>query len=67
MKVEINENKYALDIQLTPETVEEVSMLARFAMNAKAQKPSIYMSFYSKPYFIVHMSKRTERSKEYIH
>lgn len=45
MKIEFNEYKFGASVHLTPETPAEVAQLARFANNAKAEKPSISLSF----------------------
>ena len=50
MITEISESEYGLNIEIKPETVEEVAMLLRYAKNAKAEKPDVSFSFYTKPY-----------------
>ena len=63
MKVKFFEHDHAGEIQLTPETVEEVTALARFAKNAKAEKPSIYFSFSKEPYLNLYM-KKIDKTKQ---
>lgn len=63
MKFEYNENEYGLDITLTPENPKEVSQLARFTKNAKAEKPSLYMAFSDNPYMNVHMKKVAKQNQ----
>jgi hypothetical protein len=60
MKIEFQEAKWGIDIQLTPETPEETSQLARFALNAKAEKASIYLSFSGAPVCYISMMKVKE-------
>jgi len=64
MKLEVFENKFGLDIQLIPETVEEVSQLVRFALNANAEKPSVYMSFSANPNLSIWLRKRKEKAQK---
>ena len=49
MKVTFFENNYGTSFELTPETVEEVSALARIAKNSKAEKPVISFYFSGAP------------------
>ena len=58
MKLECTEMDHALYVELIPETPEEVSILARYAMNANAEKPGVYMSVYGKPYLSITLNKR---------
>lgn len=41
MKVTFWEGVYGAEISLTPETVEEMSALARMTINARSEKPEI--------------------------
>lgn len=63
MKVEVFENKFGLDIQMSPETMEEVSMLTRYALNANSEKPNVYMSFSSNPNLSIWLKKRKEKAQ----
>jgi hypothetical protein len=45
MIISYNENKWGMDINMTPETPKEVAELLRISKNAKAEKPTIYFSF----------------------
>ncbi len=64
MKVEIQETQYGLDINLTPENLQEVSQLFRFTNNMKKEKPSVYMTFSdSQTKCYINMSK-VNRSKQ---
>lgn len=49
MKIEFFENDQGMDLQFTPETVDEVATLARIANNTKSEKPSIHFYFAGKP------------------
>lgn len=61
MKVEIYEGPNGLNVNLTPETVEETAKLLRYANNARAEKPSVYFSFSSdKPYLDIWLTKVKE-------
>lgn len=48
MKVQFFEGKFGSNIDLTPETIEEASALARMTINAKAVKPQINHYFSEK-------------------
>jgi hypothetical protein len=58
MKTEFNESDYGLEIDITPETVEEVAMLFRFAKNANSQKPDVWMNFEKKVHCSLWLHKR---------
>lgn len=60
MKTEINEEKYGLNITITPETVAEMASLLRFSINANSDKPEVYMSFRNNPYCNIWLKKRAE-------
>ncbi len=47
MKFEYAEREGMFELCITPETPKEVSELLRFSNNAKAQKPSVFLSFSS--------------------
>lgn len=65
MKTTITENQYGLEINLQPETLQEVSQLARFAKNGKAEKPSVYLSFSgNNPYMSVWMRKINTKKQD---
>lgn len=49
MKVTFFENEFGSSFDLQPETVEEVSALARMAKNSKAEKPDIAFYFSGSP------------------
>ena len=45
MKITFFENKGGMDIQLIPESLEEVSSLARVGLNVKSEKPDVRVYF----------------------
>jgi len=47
MITHFNEHDSAMEIDIYPETKEEVAMLFRFINNAKSEKPSLNLSFRS--------------------
>jgi hypothetical protein len=58
MKTEIAERAFGLELNITPETLEETSLLFRFANNVKAEKPDVFLSFSSaKPWCSVVLKK----------
>lgn len=57
MKIKFQESENSINITLEPETTQEFSQLLRFVRNAKAQKPSISLSFNNEPYCNIHMRK----------
>lgn len=57
MKIKFNESDHSISITMEPETTQEFSQLLRFTRNAKAQKPSIFISFSNEPYCNIHMRK----------
>ncbi len=57
MKTEIDENEYGMWLTFHPETVEDASMLLRFANNAKLQKPGVFLAFRDKIWLEVSMLK----------
>lgn len=60
MKIEFIENKWGVRIELRPETIDEAGQLLRFVKNAKAEKPSLYLSFSGSPVCRLSMSKIKE-------
>lgn len=58
MKTEIIDSDYGLFISLTPETMEEVSKLARYALNANSDKPYVSMYFDGDPRLSIALYKR---------
>ena len=59
MKLEYQEGKYGLEINLKPETPKEAAQLLRFANNAKAEKPDIWFNFSSdEPNLQITMNKK---------
>jgi hypothetical protein len=58
MKVKVRESENGLSIEMTPESVPELSQLARFVRNAKKQPPSVHLYFNSdEPIATVFMRK----------
>lgn len=45
MKFEFTEREWGIELTMIPETLKEVSQLSRYARNASAKKPDIYLSF----------------------
>lgn len=45
MKLIINESEYGTNIELKPETVEEMGQLLRMAKSSKKEKPGITVCF----------------------
>jgi hypothetical protein len=45
MKMQFFENKFGMEVHFIPETMEEVSSLARVGLNVKAEKPSVRVYF----------------------
>lgn len=45
MKIEFFENDHGLNFSMYPESVEELAQLMRFAKNAKAEKPNVFLTF----------------------
>jgi hypothetical protein len=61
MKIDFSEWTEGADINLIPETVEEMAALARLSKNALAVKPEIYLSFRNdKPYCSIYLKKQKE-------
>lgn len=58
MITKINEGDYGLDIELTPETVEETAMLLRYSQNCNSEKPQVYFSFRKLPYLSIWLKKK---------
>jgi len=58
MKTEIHENQFGFYIESKPETVEEVAMLARYALNCNSEKPTVYMSFSGTPSMNIALKKK---------
>lgn len=59
MKFQYNEREGYLEMLLTPENPKETAQLLRFSNNAKAQKPSVFLSFSSdEPWCSITMAKR---------
>jgi hypothetical protein len=50
MKIEIDENKFGMNITLTPENLQEMAQLLRASKNAAAVKPDIYTTLSDQPY-----------------
>jgi hypothetical protein len=48
----------ALEFVIEPETVEEMTILARYAANASADKPLVRFSFRGEPYLYMFLKKR---------
>lgn len=63
MKLELSEGQYGCNITLHPETMQEVSKLARIAKSTKRQPASINFFFSEEPYLNIHM-KKIEPSKQ---
>lgn len=61
MKIEFFENKYGVNFDITPETVDEVAALARMANNASSEKPEVRFYFSSSPSATVWVKKVKER------
>lgn len=67
MKIEYWESEHGLDISMTPESPKEVSQLARYALNAKAVKPEIFLDFSSDtPQMRLWMKKNTSATVKSI-
>lgn len=45
MKIKVSDWQHGLNITMEPETVEESTMLLRFAINASSEKPSVHLYF----------------------
>ena len=60
MKIEINEHDHALELTLLPETIEEMAQLLRYAKNAKAVKPDVFMVFNKEPYLYMFLEKKAK-------
>jgi hypothetical protein len=58
MRITYNEGKWRLNIMLHPETAEEMAELCRVALNAKAVKPHVWLTFRDeKPYLNIDIEK----------
>ena len=66
MKIIFNEYEWGVEFNLEPESVEDVAKLARFAKNAKAEKPSVYLSVSGIPYMSVFLKKVSVKSQSNI-
>jgi hypothetical protein len=63
MKTEIFESDYGLNIKLTPEMVEETTMLLRYVRNASSEKPEVSFQFpTSIPHCDIWLPKRNMKS-----
>jgi hypothetical protein len=60
MKFEFRENKWNTNIELTPETPEEVAKLFKLTKNSKAVKPNIHLTFYDAVYCNISFPKIKE-------
>lgn len=58
MKIIFEDDDLGCNMSIEPETLEEAADLLRFASNASAEKPDIYLSFYSAIYCNVWIKKR---------
>jgi hypothetical protein len=69
MKTRIVFGKECLNIELTPETVEEIKNLFLFANNVKAVKPSVYLNFDTEnPLCDIFLNKiKIDKQKNTIH
>jgi len=65
MKIEFFENKFGCSFQLTPETVDEVAMLARTAKSSKSEKPEISFYFSGTPSCHIWIKKINEKSQDH--
>jgi hypothetical protein len=61
MKIEFDDSEYGTGITLTPETLEEASLLMRLAANTKKETPEIYLSYYDKIFCSIWMKKRKDK------
>jgi hypothetical protein len=66
MKIEFTENEWGVWFEVRPETPEEVSQLARYALNASSEKPEVYMTFDKAPQLTVSHQKRKEKKRSSI-
>lgn len=58
MKFDITEGKFGTSIDIIPETAAEMALLARVAVNSKAEKPAIRLYFENdKPSLAVFLRK----------
>jgi len=60
MKAEFNDWTEGFEITFKPDTKEELLMLMRYANNAKAEKPFVWVSFGDEPYCYIHLKKISE-------
>jgi len=58
MIAKFNENEFGLEIELTPETVEETATLLRYNQNCTASKPEVFFSFRKIPYLSLFLKKK---------
>lgn len=58
MITKFNENEFGLEIELTPETVEETAMLLRYNQNCNSEKPLVYFSISRIPYLSLWLKKK---------
>jgi hypothetical protein len=65
MKVTFWDSEVGTEINLQPETMEEVAALARMAINSKSEKPDIYVNIEDKPYCSIWMKKVDKRNQRF--
>lgn len=65
MKLTYRESDYGFDVELTPETPKEVSELARFTLNAKAEKLNVTMFFSSNEPSCSIWMKKVKKAAQY--
>ena len=63
MITKFHETERGLELQITPETVEENAILLRYGINAKAEKPDVFYGFQKEPYLSVWLKKKAKSAQ----